>query len=112
MSVHPPILDQGTPNRRKLMTPRDRFFWWYSGALLLTGPFGFVVGPLMARRASRKAARLYPAEARVAQARDKGFAWWQWWVMTVLTLMGVLGALSILSGLPMFLFVLYAQLFY
>jgi len=110
MSVAPPLLDQPVPARRKLMTPRDRFFWWYSGALILTGPFGFVVGPLLARRASRKAARLYPAEARAAQARDKGFSWWQWWVMTVLTLMGALGAFAVLSGLPMFLFVVYAQL--
>ncbi|MET3147882.1 UNVERIFIED_ORG: hypothetical protein ABIB63_003680 [Xanthomonas axonopodis] len=46
----------------------------------------------------------------MAQARDKGFAWWQWWVMTVLTLMGAFGAFAVLSGLPMFLFVLYAQL--
>lgn len=110
MSLPPSLLDQTTPTRRKLMTPRDRFFWWYSGALLLTGPFGFVVGPLMARRASRKAARLYPAEARVAQARDKGFSWWQWWAMTVLTLLGAAGAMAIISGLPMFLFVMYAQL--
>ncbi|PSM13308.1 hypothetical protein [Stenotrophomonas maltophilia] len=110
MSVPPPLLDQPVPARRKLMTPRDRFFWWYSGALLLTGPFGFVVGPLMARRASRKAARLYPAEARVAQARDSGFSWWQWWVMTILTMLGAVGAVTVITGLPMFLFVMYAQL--
>ncbi|QHG86794.1 hypothetical protein ACCQ13_07035 [Xanthomonas sp. NCPPB 1638] len=106
----PPLLDQPVPARRKFMTPRDRFFWWYSGALLLLGPFGFVAGPVMAQRGNRKVARLYPAEARVAQARDKGFAWWQWWVMTVLTLMGAFGAMTIISGLPMFLFVMYVQL--
>ena len=110
MSLPPPLLDQPVPARRKLMTPRDRFFWWYSGALLLTGPFGFVVGPLMARRASRKAALRYPVEARVALARDKGFAWWQWWAMTVLTLMGAVGAMTLISGLPMFLLVLYSKL--
>ncbi|MEA9886094.1 hypothetical protein VDG05_17450 [Xanthomonas campestris pv. raphani] len=77
------------------MTTRNRFLWW------------FVVRLLLSRRASRKAARLYPAEARVAQARDKGFAWWQWWAMTVL---GALGAFAVLSGPPMFLFVVYAQL--
>lgn len=110
MSLPPPRLDQSTPTRRKLVTPRERFFWWYSGTLLFLGPFGFVVGPLMARRASRKAALRYPVEARAAQARDKGFAWWQWWVMTLLTLMGAFGAFAVLSGLPMFLFVLYAQL--
>ncbi len=111
MSVPPPpLLDQSGPARRKLITPRDRFFWWYALSLLFLGPFGFIVGPLMARRASGKAARLYPAEARVAQARDSGFSWWQWWVMTVLTLMGALGAFAVLSGLPMFLFVMYAKL--
>jgi hypothetical protein len=92
------------------MTPRDRFFWWYSGALLLTGPFGFVVGPLLARRATRKAALRYPVEARAAQARDVGFTWWQWWIMTPLTLMGAFWVFGLLSGLPMFLFVLYAHL--
>ncbi|PPU01663.1 hypothetical protein XarjCFBP8253_09445 [Xanthomonas arboricola pv. juglandis] len=80
------------------MTTRNRFLWW------------FVVRLLLSRRASRKAARLYPAEARVAQARDKGFAWWQWWAMTVLTLMGAFGAFAVLSALPMLLLVLYAQL--
>lgn len=110
MSVPPPLLGQPVAARRKLMTPRDRFFWWYSGALLLTGPFGFVVGPLLARRGTRKVGRLYPADARVAQARDKGYAWWQWWVMTVLTMLGAVGAFAVLSGLPMFLFVMYAQL--
>ncbi|WP_363731289.1 hypothetical protein [Stenotrophomonas indicatrix] len=105
-----PHFDQPVPAGRKLMTPRDRFFWWYSGTLLFLGPFGFVVGPFMARRASRKAARLYPAHARVAQASDTGFASWQWWVMTVLTLMGALGAFAVLSGLPMFVFVMYSRL--
>ncbi|WP_115048913.1 hypothetical protein [Xanthomonas arboricola] len=106
----PPLLDPPVHARRKLMTPRDRFFWWYALSLLFLGPFGFLVGPLMARRGTRKVGRLYPADARVAQARDKGFAWWQWWAMTILTLMGAFGAFAVLSGLPMFLFVLYAQL--
>lgn len=54
--------------------------------------------------------RLYPVDARVAQARDKGFAWWQWWVMTILTLMGAAGAFAVLSGLPMFILVIYSKL--
>ncbi|WP_184455611.1 hypothetical protein [Xanthomonas sp. F14] len=110
MSVPPPLHDPPVPARRKLKTPRDRFFWWYTLSLLFLGPFGFLVGPLMARRGTRKVGRFYPAEARLAQARDKGSAWWQWWVMTILTLMGAVGAFAILSGLPMFLLVLYAQL--
>lgn len=98
------------PAARKLLIPRDRFFWWYSGALLLLGPFGFVVGPLMARLASRRAALRYPVEARIAHARDTGFARWQWRVMASLTQLGAFWVFGLMSGMPMFLFVLYAQL--
>ncbi|MEI2260705.1 hypothetical protein OHC51_07055 [Stenotrophomonas indicatrix] len=109
-ALPPPFATHRRPASRRLMTPRDRFFWWFSATLLFLGPFGFVVGPLMARRAGRKAAVLYPAEALAAQARDTGFAWWQWWVMTPLTLLGAFWVFSLLSGLPIFLVVLYAQL--
>ncbi len=50
------------------------------------------------------------ADADVAQTRDTGFSWWQWWVMTLMTLLGAFGAFALLTGLPMFLFVRYAQL--
>ncbi|TPD61214.1 hypothetical protein FJP69_19210 [Stenotrophomonas maltophilia] len=109
-ALPPPFPTHTRPAARKLMTPRDRFFWWYSGTLLFLGPFGFVVGPLMARRASRKAALRYPVEAHAAQARDIGFSWWQWWIMTPLTLLGAFWVFGLLTGLPMFLFILYAQL--
>ncbi len=46
----------------------------------------------------------------MSHTRDEGFAWWQWWAMTILTLMAAFGAFAVLSGMPMFLFVLYAQL--
>ncbi|XQA66814.1 hypothetical protein ACM9XC_05580 [Xanthomonas sacchari] len=95
---------------RKVLTPHTRFFWWFSLTLLFLGPLGFLVGPLMARRGLRKAERLYPGAAYAARQRDQGFSWAQWWVMTPLTLLGALGAFSILSGLPMFLFVVYAKL--
>lgn len=61
-------------------------------------------------RANRKAAVLHPVEAHAAQARDTGFTWWQWWVMTPLTLLGAFWVYGLLSGLPMFLYVMYAQL--
>ncbi len=111
MSAQSPRLQgQSAAAGHKLMTPRTRFFWWYSLTLLLLGPFGFVVGPLMARRASRKAALLYPAAAQAAQARDTGFTWWQWWVMTPMTLLGAFWVFAVLSGLPMVLLVLWIQL--
>ncbi|MCC5048819.1 hypothetical protein [Xanthomonas campestris] len=95
---------------KKIMTPHNRFFWWFSLSLLFLGPFGFVVGPLLARRGLRKAERLYPQEAYAARQSDQGFSWAQWWVMTPLTVMGAFWVTSLLSGLPMFLFVMYAQL--
>ncbi|PPT93950.1 hypothetical protein XaraCFBP7407_16380 [Xanthomonas arboricola pv. arracaciae] len=95
---------------KKVMTPHNRFFWWFSLSLLFLGPFGFVVGPLMARRGLRKAERLYPLEAYVARQRDQGFSWAQWWVMTPLTVIGAFWVSSMLSGLPMALLVLWLQL--
>ncbi|MFW3175359.1 hypothetical protein EX530_11880 [Xanthomonas phaseoli] len=95
---------------RKVLTPHNRFFWWFSLSLLFLGPLGFIVGPLMARRGLRKAERLHPHQAYEARRRDQGFSWGQWWVMTPLTLMGAFGAFAVLSGLPMLLLVLYAQL--
>jgi hypothetical protein len=95
---------------KSVRTPRERFFWWYSLSLLFLGPFGFIVGPLMARRGTRKVERLYSAAAWEARQRDHGFTWWQWWVMTPLTLMGALWVFGLLSGLPMILLVLWAQL--
>ncbi|OOX16979.1 hypothetical protein Xazr_12685 [Xanthomonas campestris pv. azadirachtae] len=95
---------------KKVLTPHARFFWWFSLSLLFLGPFGFIIGPLMARRGLRKAERFYAFEAHMARQRDRGFSWWQWWIMTPLTVMGAFWVTSVLSGLPMFLFVLYAQL--
>ncbi|PPT20829.1 hypothetical protein XarbCFBP7629_13135 [Xanthomonas arboricola] len=95
---------------KKILTPHTRFFRWFSLSLLFLGPFGFIVGPLMARRGLRKAERLYPQEAYAARRRDQGFSWWQWWVMTPLTVMGAFWVTSVLSGLPMVILVLCAQL--
>lgn len=112
MGLATPLPGTGAPPAapKKVMTPHNRFFWWFSLSLLFLGPLGFVVGPLMARRGLRKAERRYPQAAYIVRQRDQGFSWAQWWVMTPLTLLGALGAFSILSGLPMFLFVMYAKL--
>ncbi|MBB3885505.1 hypothetical protein ABQE95_07785 [Xanthomonas campestris pv. campestris] len=95
---------------KKVLTPHTRFFRWFSLSLLFLGPFGFIVGPLMARRGLRKAERLYPQEAYAARRRDPGFSWGQWWVMTPLTVMGAFWIYSVLSALPMVLLVLWLQL--
>ncbi|CAD2254992.1 hypothetical protein X12_001249 [Xanthomonas arboricola] len=94
---------------KKVTTPHNRFFWWFSLSLLFLGPFGFIVGPLMARRGLRKAEQLYPQEADAARRRDQGFSWVQWWVMTPLTLMMGMGAVAIMKSLPMLLLVAWAQ---
>ncbi|KGU57830.1 hypothetical protein NY99_01945 [Xanthomonas phaseoli pv. phaseoli] len=95
---------------KKVITPHNRFFWWFSVSLLFLGPLGFIVGPLMARRGLRKAERFSAFEAHMARQRDRGFSWWQWWIMTPLTVIGAFWVTSVLSGLPIALFVLYAQL--
>lgn len=95
---------------KKVLTPHTRFFRWFSLSLLFLGPFGFIVGPLMARRGLRKAERLYPQEAYAARQRDQGFSWGQWWVMTPLAVTMGMGALGLLKSLPMLLLVLSMQL--
>ncbi|WP_277937695.1 hypothetical protein, partial [Xanthomonas vesicatoria] len=90
---------------KKVTTPHNRFFWWFSLSLLFLGPFGFIVGPLMARRGLRKAERLYPQEADAARRRDQGFSWGQWWVITPLMVSMGMGALAFLKWLPMALIV-------
>ncbi|CAD2245810.1 hypothetical protein [Xanthomonas arboricola] len=95
---------------KKILTPHTRFFCWFSLSLLFLGPFGFIVGPLMARRGLRKAERLYPQEAYAARQRDQGFSWGQWWVMTPLVVMMAMGALAFLKWLPLALLVTWVQL--
>ncbi|MFS8471412.1 hypothetical protein EIQ09_14190 [Xanthomonas campestris pv. campestris] len=95
---------------KKVTTPHNRFFWWFLLSLLFLGPFGFIVGPLMARRGLRKAERLYPQEAYLARQRDQGFSCGQWWVMTPLVVTMGMGGMAMLKSLPMLLLVLWAQL--
>ncbi|CEJ49779.1 hypothetical protein Xazr_22195 [Xanthomonas campestris pv. azadirachtae] len=95
---------------KKVTTPHNRFFWWFSLSLLLLGPLGFIVGPLMARRGLRKVERLHPQEAYAARLRDQGFSWGQWWVMTPLAVMMAMGALAFLKWLPLALLVIWTQM--
>ncbi|WP_349811908.1 hypothetical protein ABQ179_016330 [Xanthomonas dyei] len=95
---------------KKVTTPHNRFFWWFSLSLLFLGPFGFIVGPLMARRGLRKAERLHPQEASAARRRDQGFTAAQWWVMTPLVVTMGMAAMAFLKWLPMALLVTWVQL--
>ncbi|MGV7174837.1 hypothetical protein [Xanthomonas axonopodis] len=95
---------------KKVLTPHTRFFRWFSLSLLFLGPFGFIVGPLMAQRGLRKAERLYPQEAYAARQRDQGFSWGQWWVMTPLVVTMGMGAVAFLKWLPLALTVAWVQL--
>jgi len=95
---------------KKVTTPHNRFFWWFSLTLLFLGPLGFLVGPLMARRGLRKAERLYPGAAYMARQRDQGFTWAQWWVMTPLAATMGMAAMAVLKWLPIALFVMWEQL--
>jgi hypothetical protein len=95
---------------KKVLTPHNRFFWWFSLSLLFLGPLGFLVGPLMARRGLRKAERLYPGAAYMARQRDQGFTWAQWWVMTPLVLTMGMAAMALLKWLPIALLVAWEQL--
>ncbi|WP_058358368.1 hypothetical protein [Xanthomonas translucens] len=112
MGVANPLPGAGAPRAapRKVMTPHNRFFWWFSLSLLCLGPLGFIVGPLMARRSLRKAERLYPGAAYMARQRDQGFSWAQWWVMTPLALTMGMAAMAVMKWLPIALFVMWEQL--
>lgn len=68
-------------NAPRLLTPHGRFFLWYSLALVLFGPFGFAIGPLVAHFLKRRVERKYPQAAYAARQRDTGFNWGQWWVL-------------------------------
>ncbi|WOS42984.1 hypothetical protein QN244_11910 [Xanthomonas rydalmerensis] len=108
MGVVHPLPGANAPRAapKKVLTPHNRFFWWFSLSLLFLGPFGFLVGPLMARRGLRKAERLYPGAAYMARQRDQGFTWAQWWVMTPLVLTMGMAAMAVLKWLPMALIVM------
>ena len=40
---------------KAIIAPSTRFVRWYSASLLLLGPFGFVIGPLLSRMTRRRA---------------------------------------------------------
>lgn len=50
---------------------------WLCLMTLLVGPFGLVLGPLLARWANRRVARLYPNADMAARARSQGYQFGQ-----------------------------------
>ena len=84
---------------KRVMTPTTRFTWCFCLAVLLLGPFGLIVGPVLSRVLRRRAERLYPAEAGHAQRRDPGFGWGQVWLVAAAGVMGLVGAVVLLPTL-------------
>jgi len=81
------------------MMPTTRFTWCFCLSVLMLGPFGLVVGPVLSRLLRRRAERLYPAEAGHAARRDLGFGWGQMWLIAAAGVMGLVGALVLLPTL-------------
>ncbi|MPT01352.1 MAG: hypothetical protein E2581_23090 [Pseudomonas sp.] len=80
-----------------VMTPQARFTLCFCIAVLLTGPFGLVIGPVLSRLLRRRAERLHPLAAAQAQQRNAGhFNVGQIWAITACGIMGLIGALIML----------------
>ncbi|WP_447896450.1 hypothetical protein [Stenotrophomonas acidaminiphila] len=80
-----------------VMTPQARFTLCFCVAVLLTGPFGLVVGPVLSRLLLRRAERLHPFAAAQARQRSAGhFNVGQIWAITACGIMGLIGALVML----------------
>lgn len=80
-----------------VMTPQARFTLCFCVAVLLTGPFGLVIGPVLSRLLRKRAERLHPFAASQAQQRSAGhFNVGQIWAITACGLMALIGALVML----------------
>lgn len=84
---------------KRVMTPTTRFTLCFCLSVLMLGPFGLVVGPLLSRFLRRRAERLHPAEAGHAERNDPGFGWGQMWLIAAAGVMGLVGALVLLPTL-------------
>ncbi|HHA2503305.1 TPA: hypothetical protein ACOENT_001524 [Stenotrophomonas maltophilia] len=83
-----------------VMTPQARFTLCFCLAVLLTGPFGLVIGPVLSRLLRRKAERLYPGAAYAAAQRSAGhFNAGQLWAITICGVFGIIGLLMLLPTL-------------
>lgn len=83
-----------------VMTPQARFTLCFCIAVLLTGPFGLVIGPVLSRLLRRKAERLHPGAAYAAAQRSAGhFNAGQLWAITLCGIFGIIGLLMLLPTL-------------
>lgn len=79
-----------------LMTPQARLTLCFCVAVMLTGPFGFIIGPVMSRLLRRRAERLHPAAAYAAAQRSAGhFNAGQLWAITACGIWGVIGLVAL-----------------
>ncbi|OWQ55752.1 hypothetical protein CEE61_13130 [Stenotrophomonas maltophilia] len=82
-----------------VMTPQARLTLCFCVAVLLTGPFGFIIGPVMSRVLRRRAERLQPAAAYAAAQRSAGhFNVGQLWAITAC---GIWGFIGLIAMVPM-----------
>lgn len=82
-----------------VMTPQARLTLCFCVAVLLTGPFGFIIGPVVSRVLRRRAERLHPVAAIAAEQRSAGhFNVGQLWAITAC---GIWGFIGLLAMVPM-----------
>ncbi|KUF34290.1 hypothetical protein AO826_21075 [Xanthomonas phaseoli pv. manihotis] len=83
-----------------VMTPQARFTLCFCIAVLLTGPFGLIIGPVASRLFRRRAERLHPAAAHAAALRSAGhFNAGQLWAITACGVFGLVGLVALLPAL-------------
>lgn len=83
-----------------VMTPQARFTLCFCIAVLLTGPFGLIIGPVLSRLFRRRAERLYPTAAHAAAQRSAGhFDAGQLWAITACGVFGLIGLVALMPAL-------------
>nr|WP_237712251.1 hypothetical protein [Xanthomonas phaseoli] len=83
-----------------VMTPQARFTLCFCIAVLLTGPFGLIIGPVLSRLFRRRAERLYPTAAHAAAQRSAGhFNAGQLWAITACGVFGLIGLVALMPAL-------------
>nr|WP_238150341.1 hypothetical protein [Xanthomonas arboricola] len=87
-----------------VMTPQARFTLCFCIAVLLTGPFGLIIGPVLSRLFRRRAERLYPTAAYAAAQRSAGhFNAGQLWAITACGVVGLIGLVALAPTLVLIL---------